>query len=161
MNNFGDVIVGYDGSKGAKRAVEFAAAEADAHGARLRIVSVWNRTVPAVAALSPGAVPTVAADRALLVAERLEEATALARELAPDLEVETVAVEGSSAAAELIRASENGRLLVVGCRGHGGVHGLLLGSVSHQCALRAHCPVLVVPAFVDDRPRPHSHTAAA
>ncbi len=48
MNNRGDIVVGYDGSTGAKRAVEFAAAEAAAHHSRLRIVSVWNSATAAV-----------------------------------------------------------------------------------------------------------------
>jgi nucleotide-binding universal stress UspA family protein len=110
--------------------------------------------------MSPLVAPAIAQDRALLAAQRLEEAAELARDIAPDVEIETVAVEGSNAAAELTRATENSRLLVVGCRGHGGVQGLLLGSVSHQCALHAHCPVLVVPAVVDDRP-PVRHAVQA
>jgi nucleotide-binding universal stress UspA family protein len=154
MNNFGDVVVGYDGSKGARRAVEFAASEAATHQARLRIVSVWSKAAPAVAALSPVPVPLVAAERARLAEQRLEEAAELARAVAPGIEIDTVAIEGG-AAAELVRATANSRLLVVGCRGHGGVQGLLLGSVSRQCALQAHCPVLIVPALVDDRPPVH------
>jgi nucleotide-binding universal stress UspA family protein len=151
LNNRGDIVVGYDGSKGAKRAVEFASAEAAAHHATLRIVSVWNTVTLPVAAMSGVTVPIVAADRARLAAERLDEAAEIARTIAPDVDVDTVALEGNPGV-ELARATENSRLLVVGCRGHGSVQGLLLGSVSHQCTLHARCPVLVVPALVDERP---------
>jgi nucleotide-binding universal stress UspA family protein len=160
MNNFGDIVVGYDGSKGSKRAVEFAAAEAAAHQARLRIVTVWNSSMPAAAAMSPLVAPSIAHDRARLAEQRLDEAAVLAHDVAPDVEIQTVAVEGGNVAAELTRATENSRLLVVGCRGHGSVQGLLLGSVSHQCSLHARCPVLIVPAVVDDRP-PIRHAASA
>jgi nucleotide-binding universal stress UspA family protein len=151
MNNRGDIVVGYDGSKGAKHAVEFAAAEAAAHHARLRIVSVWNAATLPVAAMSGVALPIVAADRARLAAQRLDEAAAIAGNIAPGIDIVTVALEGNPGV-ELARATENSRLLVVGCRGHGSVQGLLLGSVSHQCTLHARCPVLVVPALVDERP---------
>jgi nucleotide-binding universal stress UspA family protein len=154
MTNFGDIVVAYDGSKGAKRALEFAAAEAAKHQARLRIVTVWNGKAPAVAALSADAVASAAVDRPRLAAQRLEEAAAFVHEAEPDVDVKTVAVEGN-AAAELVRTTENSRMLVVGSRGHGTVHGLLLGSVSHHCALHARCPVLVVPPLVDARPPVH------
>ena len=74
----------------------------------------------------------------------LEEAKALVHGYAPELQPETLLVEGQ-AADELIRASGDATMLVVGQRGHGVVAELILGSVSHQCVLHSHCPVLVVP----------------
>jgi nucleotide-binding universal stress UspA family protein len=44
----------------------------------------------------------------------------------------------------LIEASKGAEMLVLGSRGHSGVAGILLGSVSAKCAERASCPVLVV-----------------
>lgn len=48
------------------------------------------------------------------------------------------AVEG------LVSRSHGAEMLVVGHRGHGGFRGLLLGSVAHQCASHAACPVVIV-----------------
>ena len=45
----------------------------------------------------------------------------------------------------LLGASDGSMLLVVGSRGRGGFHGLVLGSVSQHCIGHASCPVVVVP----------------
>jgi nucleotide-binding universal stress UspA family protein len=42
-------------------------------------------------------------------------------------------------------------MLIVGSRGHGGFSGMLLGSVSANCAEHATCPMLVIQG---DRPTP-------
>jgi hypothetical protein len=57
-----------------------------------------------------------------------------------------------SPAAVLVRESQGADLLVVGSRGHGGFHSILLGSTSIQCATHATCPVTVVHS-----PEAHRH----
>jgi nucleotide-binding universal stress UspA family protein len=60
-----------------------------------------------------------------------------------DVAVERKAVEGM-AAQVLVDEAAGADLLVVGSRGHGGFAGLLLGSVSQQCAHHASCPVVII-----------------
>ena len=47
--------------------------------------------------------------------------------------------------------SKGATMLIVGSRGHGGFSGMLLGSVSANCAEHATCPMLVIHG---DRPTP-------
>jgi len=47
-------------------------------------------------------------------------------------------------AEELLKASQDADLLVVGSRGAGGFSSLVLGSVSSQVVSHAQCPVVVV-----------------
>jgi nucleotide-binding universal stress UspA family protein len=82
----------------------------------------------------------------------LAEATGRAYALDPDLDVSTELSEDTAAAA-LVAASDEAAAVVVGSRGLGGFHGLLVGSVSAQVATHARSPVVVVrsPATTTDR----------
>jgi nucleotide-binding universal stress UspA family protein len=56
----------------------------------------------------------------------------------------TQIVRQGQAAEVLVAEAKEAELLVVGSRGRGGFAGLLLGSVSQQCAHYAPCPVVIV-----------------
>ena len=138
------IVVGIDGSEESKEALRWALAEAKLRRAPLRVVHTW--VFPFIAA-GPGLDPVLDADmieNARRLAEELVqgELDELADETA-GVDIERAIVEGA-AAPVLLEAAEGASLLVVGSRGRGGFTGLLLGSVSQQCAHHAPCPVVIV-----------------
>jgi nucleotide-binding universal stress UspA family protein len=140
-----DIVAGTDGSEDSLRAVEWAAKEARRRGARLRIVSVpelwFFRELHATAADASVADRAVHAERT--AAERaVKVAAQRASDLAPDLTIETVSLEGPGAD-QLIASAAGAQMLVVGHRGSGGFSGLLLGSTSRYLATHAPLPVVV------------------
>ncbi len=80
----------------------------------------------------------------------------------PDVvtDVDAVPVNGDPADA-LIRLSAGAAMLVVGSRGHSGVVGTMLGSVSARIAAHAACPVLVVHQAAGEAPAARLRTSAA
>ncbi len=140
------LVVGVDGSEGAERALLWAASEARLRGARLRVVLAWE---PPVQILAGGGwvVPTdeMLARHQEDARARLDELLAPHAETLAGLEVERLALHGAPATV-LLEQAQGADALVVGTRGHGGFVGLLLGSVSAQCAHHAPCPVVIVPA---------------
>lgn len=138
----GTVVVGVDGSDGGQRALGVALGEAKLRSARLRVVTAWHMS--AMAYGTGGMVPDV--DPALFeegASAALDAALAALSERATGIELERVLRMGQPAKI-LVEEASGADLLVVGSRGHGGFAGLLLGSVSHQCAMHASCPVLIV-----------------
>ena len=135
------VVVGFDGSEPAQRALDWAASEAKLRGARLRIVAAWE-TPQLVYAYGyvPAMSPSFDEESEKAARELVDKAARLGE---PGVAVETEAKRGQ-AAEVLVEASNEADLLVVGSRGHGGFAGLLLGSVSEQCARHAACPVTIV-----------------
>lgn len=135
------IVLGLDGSPGAQQALDYALQEASEKRATLRVVSAWH--VPTIV-YAGGIAPPVDLDGFREGAEAdAREAVTRASEEAKDVPVETVVREGQ-AAEVLLEASKDADLLIVGSRGLGGFSGLLLGSVSQQCAHHAHCPVVIV-----------------
>lgn len=143
----GVIVVGVDHSDGAKAALRFAVGEAKLRQASLRVVHAWQLGYVA-ASFIPGSYPELGDELDALrdAAEAALEATL--HEIVPAtgaVEIERRVVEGAPSAV-LVDESRDAELLVVGSRGLGGFSGLLLGSVSQQCAHHAACPVVIVRA---------------
>lgn len=141
----GPIVLGTDGSRHALRAVDFAAREATARGASLRIVSVpfaWpvNTLIGAVGfAVSQ---EVAVADQAAASAAVDAAANRAARSY-PDLQIDAEIRPGSPAQILLGCASE-ASMLVVGSRGAGGFAAMMLGSVSRCIATSSTCAAVVV-----------------
>jgi nucleotide-binding universal stress UspA family protein len=136
------IVVGVDGSDGAQEALRVALEEAKLRGARLRVISAWHISTMAfgTGGLIPDINPTLFEESTNVA---LDAAIAALGEHAHGVEIERVVRRGQ-AAQVLVDEARGADLLFVGSRGHGGIAGLLLGSVSHQCAMYAPCPVVIV-----------------
>jgi nucleotide-binding universal stress UspA family protein len=135
------ILVGVDGSSTARRALAWALDEARARNAPVRAVTAWN-TAP-MAAFAGGVILDIAtfedSARNILTNALLQADTSGLTE-----PIEPVLVTGGAAGAILDEAKE-ATLIVVGARGLGELKSLLLGSVSHQVAHHAPCPVVIIP----------------
>jgi len=139
----GRIVVGIDGSDHSKNALRWALAEARLRDASLDVVSAWLLPVYATGyGFAPGDLvdPKIIGDAA---AAQLDETVTEVVGDASGLTLTRKSVEGM-AAQVLVEEAEGADLLVVGSRGHGGFAGLLLGSVSQQCAQHASCPVVII-----------------
>lgn len=141
----GRIVVGVDGSPGSIDALRRAVRIAEALHTTLEVTTTWTFGAEfATSDWSPEA-------------DAVEIVTGVSREVFGDSRPAWVSLETRQgrAATALIEASRGAEMLVVGSRGHGGVVGLLLGSVSAECAERAECPVLVMhPAKAADAVNP-------
>lgn len=147
----GSVVVGLDGSAGARTALRWAMAEARLRKTRLRVIHAWTFSYPGSVGYgylgeTLDAFPHGGLSKLHRASEQMvEHAIAGLATEAEGIEIERDIIEGTAADVLLGAVTEND-LLVVGSRGHGGFMGLLLGSVSQQCAHHAPCPVVIVHA---------------
>lgn len=134
----GPVVVGFDGSASAGRALEFAAA-AMADSARLLVVAVEPQVHSRGLLAEPLLRPLVD------TTELLDLARSRLGSQAERIRVETLSLAGDPAAA-LVEVARDTRatLLVVGGRGHDFEARVLLGSVAERVMQDAPCNVLIV-----------------
>ena len=138
------IVVGVDGSGHSQRALEWAMNEAAIRHLPLTILTVHPSIVGYF-----GGVVTSAQDlelteeaRAAVTAETDKVLTGLN---GPHPESVTVKATHSFPVEELINASKDADLVVLGSRGVGGFTRLLVGSTASQVVQHAYCPVVIVP----------------
>jgi nucleotide-binding universal stress UspA family protein len=130
------IVVGYDGSESAKRALERASSMATDQD---QVVVVAAAEVHARTGITEGARldPSEIQQRA----DDLEEARAFLSERG--IEAETIDAQGDPGSV-IVEASKDADLAIVGTRGLNPVQRIVLGSVSSKVVHRAECDVLVV-----------------
>jgi nucleotide-binding universal stress UspA family protein len=136
------VVVGVDGIGESQAAVEFAFEEAALRGVSLTAIHAW--TEPPRAGGDQFKPVGYDYDEAHCEAERtLAESVAGYSEKYPEVPVFRELVRSVNPAEQLLSASKEAGLLVVGSRGRGGFTGLLLGSASQALIHHARCAVAV------------------
>jgi nucleotide-binding universal stress UspA family protein len=133
----GIVVVGVDGSDGARRALRWAAKEARLRSCTLRVVHAWSYLDQPDDVFDPG---YGEGDARRLVDDEVAGIGADGE----GIDVDPVTVCDLPAHG-LLEAAAGADLLVVGARGLGGFEGVLLGSVGQQVAHHSPCPVVIVP----------------
>jgi nucleotide-binding universal stress UspA family protein len=141
------VVVAVDGSAGSKAALKFALEDAARRGVPVEAVIAYRAPDLWEDYTAVGS-PEEERLRKSLQHRHEDKVRAVVAEVigglsGPAADVQVRAALGSPADV-LIRESHGADLLVVGSRGHGGLHTRLLGSTGMQCVMHASCPVTVV-----------------
>jgi nucleotide-binding universal stress UspA family protein len=149
MTNSGNapILICYDNSDGARRAIETAGALFP--GRTALVLHVWS-PISVVAAAYGGLVALPSYDDKTLAeaaSKIAEEGAALATAAGLDArgEVAESTYEGTAHAILDVVAEQGAGVVVLGARGLSAFRSFVLGSVSHAVAQHAHVPVLIVP----------------
>ena len=137
QNATGPILVGVDGSEHAARALAFAVAEATVRDADLIVVHAYTEVLRPRTD-DPEQEGLDAALRMLADAVEPHLATH------PPPRIQTQAVYSGRVEQAMIDASIGKTLTVIGCRGHGGLSGALMGSTCRALTHHAHSPVAVI-----------------
>ena len=136
---FKTIVLALDGSEGSKRAIPLAIELAQRDSAKVVIVHVDERIV----GKGGGDIHADEAEIQAAVRKQAEELSSQGIEAS--VEMRDVMVGGPAHPIAEIAADAGADLIVVGTRGHSGVSGVLLGSVTQRLLHLAHQPVLAVP----------------
>lgn len=128
------VVVAYDGSADSDRGLDWAIEHARARALPIEVLS------------SSGDLDYLPERTAAEDEEMVQGWLQQASSRLEDAGVEEWSTTGSKnkVVPELIEASKDASLLVLGAQGHGVLGGMVLGSVSQHVTRHAHCPVVVV-----------------
>lgn len=143
------IVVGVDGSPSSDMAVRWAAREAGMRNVPLNLIHLIDEYPSGLLALGGGAIPppSETSDWRKTQGEKvISAAVEIAKdsthhEVHPHLAVD---VYFSAAGPALVELSKEAQMIVVGCRGHGRLSRVLLGSVSTGLIHHAHCSVAVI-----------------
>lgn len=137
-----DIVVAVDGSPASNNAVRWAANAAAKRNVALRLASSY--TMPQFL-YAEGMVPPqeLYDDLQRETMQKIDDARALALEVAPELRIGHAVAE-SSPIDMLLEMSREAGMIAMGSRGLGGLSGVMLGSVSGAVVSHAYCPVVVV-----------------
>ena len=137
-----DIVAAVDGSPASDNAVRWAANAAAKRDVALRLAASYSMPQFLYA---EGMVPPQELYDDLLreTMQRIDDARALALEVAPELRIGHAVAEGSPIDM-LLEMSREAGMIVMGSRGLGGLSGVMLGSVSGAVVSHAYCPVVVV-----------------
>lgn len=134
------ILVAYDGSADARRALMWAAHESLRSGVPVHVIAV-NEILPSTWG-GVGGMAVVTEGYVLDSSVVLEEA---AKALADaGVTSVTTAQRTGPVVPELVQAAQSASVLVIGSQGHGAAGEALMGSVSQHLARHATCPVVVV-----------------
>jgi len=139
------IVVGIDGSPNSERALDWAMKQSAAVQAPLTVIAVHE-----VPKSYWGGIPVIGpADEALLanLRQAAEEMTQQAASRLGDARPASVTVRAVSGfvVKELVDASQDADLVVVGARGVHGFTRMVMGSVSNEVVQHSACPVVIVP----------------
>ena len=137
------IVVGVDGSRHSRKALERAANEAAVHHMPLTVLTVHQAVRDVYGSASHYGDDAALTDKAKEAAQAETDQVLAALGSRP-ASVTVTAVHGLPVD-ELIKASQGADMLVLGRRGFGGFARLMMGSVTDQVSRHAHCAVLVVP----------------